>query len=147
VSGCTQLLYAVNEDDPHHVAAQAWLEERLSGEVAVGLSWTVILGFIRMATDSKALPNPLSRADAIAIISDWLAQPCVCVVAPGKEQWDTFKKLLLSAPPSTNWVTDVHLAALAIESGADFCSADNGFQRFADLRWSNPLQTAAERHD
>jgi predicted nucleic acid-binding protein len=40
------LLYAVNEDDPHHLASQTWLEEKLSGDVAVGLSWVVILGFI-----------------------------------------------------------------------------------------------------
>src|SRR5438034_411627 len=100
------LLYAVNADDPHHVAARTWLEDKLSGSVPVGLSWIVILGFIRMATNSKVLPKPLSRADAITRINDWLAQPCVCVATPGDGHWGTLKNLLTSAPPSTNWVTD-----------------------------------------
>ena len=135
------LLYAVNEDDPHHVAAQTWLEAKLSGEVSVGLSWVIILGFIRLATNSKVLPKPLSRADAIARIDDWLTHPCVCIVAPGDRHWAILKNLLSSAPPSTNWVSDVHLAALAIERGCDFYSADAGFRKFAGLQWINPLQT------
>jgi predicted nucleic acid-binding protein len=40
-----------------------------------------------------------------------------------------------------NLVADVHLAALAIEHGADLCSADRDFGRFAGLRWVNPIAT------
>src|SRR5436190_23644343 len=100
-----------------------------------------------MATNSKILPKPLSRADAIARIDDWPEQPCVRIVMPGDGHWETLKKLLATAPSSTNWITDAHLAALAIERGADFYSADTGFRKFAGLRWTNPLQTAAESHE
>ncbi len=38
-----------------------------------------------------------------------------------------------------NLVSDAHLAALAIEHGAELCSADADFSRFRGLRWTNPL--------
>ena len=38
-----------------------------------------------------------------------------------------------------NITTDAHLAALAIEHGAEVCSADTDFGRFRGLRWTNPL--------
>jgi len=41
-----------------------------------------------------------------------------------------------------NLVSDAHLAALAIEHGAELCSADTDFARFPRLRWSNPLSTS-----
>jgi uncharacterized protein len=39
-----------------------------------------------------------------------------------------------------NLTTDAHLAALAIEHGAELCSTDADFSRFAGLRWANPLE-------
>jgi predicted nucleic acid-binding protein len=41
-----------------------------------------------------------------------------------------------------NLTSDAHLAALAIENGAELCSPDAGFARFQGLRWSNPLAPA-----
>jgi predicted nucleic acid-binding protein len=38
-----------------------------------------------------------------------------------------------------NLTSDAHLAALAIEHGAELCSTDNDFARFNRLRWRNPL--------
>jgi predicted nucleic acid-binding protein len=38
------------------------------------------------------------------------------------------------------WTTDAYLAALAIEHGAELCSTDRDFSRFAGLRWANPLE-------
>ena len=35
---------------------------------------------------------------------------------------------------------DAHLAALAIEHGAELCSRDTDFSRFDGLRWSDPLR-------
>lgn len=35
--------------------------------------------------------------------------------------------------------TDVVLAALALEHNAQLASADHEFERFAELKWINPL--------
>jgi predicted nucleic acid-binding protein len=36
-------------------------------------------------------------------------------------------------------VPDAQLAALALEHGAELCSADHDFGRFPGLRWVDPL--------
>ena len=41
--------------------------------------------------------------------------------------------------PRGNLITDVQLAALAIEHGLEVCSADTDFARFTEIRWCNPL--------
>jgi predicted nucleic acid-binding protein len=38
-----------------------------------------------------------------------------------------------------NLTSDAHLAALAIEHGAELCSSDHDFARFPGLKWRNPL--------
>jgi predicted nucleic acid-binding protein len=41
-------------------------------------------------------------------------------------------------------VADAHLAAIAIEHGAELNSCDTDFARFAGLRWVNPLDPERE---
>ncbi|HEV2125065.1 MAG TPA: VapC toxin family PIN domain ribonuclease, partial [Chloroflexota bacterium] len=50
-----------------------------------------------------------------------------------------FSRLCVKAEARGNLVPDAYLAALAIEHGATWYSADRGFTRFADLRWRHPL--------
>jgi len=44
---------------------------------------------------------------------------------------------------AVNSSAPAHLAALAIEHGAELCSADGDFARFPGLRWHNPLDAGA----
>ncbi len=39
-----------------------------------------------------------------------------------------------------NLTTDARLAALAVEHGAELCSSDADFSRFANVRWLDPLR-------
>jgi predicted nucleic acid-binding protein len=49
------------------------------------------------------------------------------------------RELLLEAGAAGNLTTDAHLAALAIEHGAELCSTDADFARFPRLKRFNPL--------
>jgi hypothetical protein len=49
------------------------------------------------------------------------------------------RELLSQSGTAGNLTTDAHLAALAIEHGAELCSTDTDFGRFQRLRWVNPL--------
>ena len=40
------------------------LEEALEGDAPVGLSWTVLLGFLRLATKAVVFARPLTVAEA-----------------------------------------------------------------------------------
>lgn len=51
------------------------------------------------------------------------------------------RDLLMPLGTAGNLTNDAHLAALAIEHGAELCSSDNDFSRFEGVRWVNPLAT------
>lgn len=133
------LIYAVNRDSAQHRRARAWLEQVLGGDEPVALPWNVVLGFLRITTNPRILPGALSVEDAVAVVDGWLAQPGVRLVSPGGEHWRILRSLLVSSGTAGNLTTDAHLAALAIEHGAELCSTDTDFARFAKLRWVNPL--------
>jgi len=133
------LIYATNRDAPDHRAAKGWWDTTLSANEPVGLSWSVLLGFVRIATHPRILSNPLAFEQAASMVDDWLAQPHVRLVQPTERHWATFKELLEPFGTAGNLTTDAHLAALAIEHGATLCSTDRDFGRFPRLKWNNPL--------
>lgn len=133
------LLYAVNEDAPHHAKAKSWFEEALSGTEAIGFEWTVLLAFLRLSTRTAVFPHPLGLDEAFALIDSWLSQPCSVVVQPTERHLDVLKELLTPFGSAGNLTSDAHLAAVAQEHGAEICSCDADFARFPGLRWSNPL--------
>lgn len=134
------LLYAVNRDGPLHLRAKSWLENALSAEEAIALPWVVILGFVRLSTNPRVFPHPLAAEQALATVDEWLSRPCVRILAPGDDHWRVLRGLLEEAGAAGNLTTDAHLAAIAIEHGAELVSADTDFARFSRLRWINPFQ-------
>ena len=72
-------------------------------------------------------------------VASWLARPMLSVLEPGPRHWDILRRLLVSAQAAGNLATDAHLAALAIEHGAELRSTDRDFARFEGLSWDDPL--------
>lgn len=134
------LIYAVDADSPHHVAARRWLEQALSGTSAVGLAWIVILAFLRLTTRPGILRHPLPLERAMAFVDEWLAQPYVVAVVPGEGHWTILRKLLRDSGTAGNLASDAHLAAIALELGASVCSTDADFERFAGVERITPLR-------
>ncbi len=133
------LLYAVARPRPRHAAARAWVQEALSGTDTVAFAWVVLLAFVRLSTSPAVFEHPLSADQALDIVDGWLAQPCVTVIGP------TDRRLASHASADSNGIRrqphdDAHLAALAIEHGAELCSCDSDFSRFSGLRWADPLR-------
>ena len=133
------LLYAVDEDSPHHRAAKRWLEQELSGTETVAFAWAVLLAFIRLATNPRVFSAPLSGHEAFDLVDSWLEQPNATVVHPTGRHAALLRELLAPLGTAANLTSDAHLAALSIEHGADLCSADADFARFSGVRWMNPL--------
>jgi uncharacterized protein len=133
------LLYAVNQDLPQHARSRTWLEAVLSGNESVGVPWVVILAFLRLTTNARIFERPLSVERAVAYVEEWLAQPAVTTVTPGKSHWMILRNLLRDSGTGGNLTTDAHIAALAIEYGHTVYSTDNDFKRFKGLRHINPL--------
>jgi hypothetical protein len=136
------LLYAVNRDAPAHRQAKRWLESVMSGSETVALSWNVMLAFLRLTTRPGLFQTPLALGRAFDLVSAWLAQPPVAVIHPGPRHLAILRDLLLPLGTGGNLTSDAHLAALAIEHGAELCSCDGDFARFPGLQWRNPLADA-----
>lgn len=134
------LLYAVNTDSALHRPAKSWLEAVLSGGEPVAIPWVVMLGFLRIATNAHIFPQPLPVDQALEIVDGWLSQPHVALLTPKARHWSILRSLLAESGTAGNLTTDAHLAALAIENGAELWSTDSDFGRFPRLHWSNPLR-------
>lgn len=85
-------------------------------------------------------PIPLSVEDAAGIVRTWLAQPTAVVVEPTARHVDVLEGLLSNLGTGGNLVNDAHLAALALEHGADIVSFDADFSRFEGIRWQLPTK-------
>lgn len=133
------LLYAYNSADPRSPRARPWWERQLSGTEPVHLCWQVISAFIRIGTNPRVFPRPMTLEQAVQRIDSWLGAPPVRVIAPTDAHWQIYSDLLLSANAVANLVSDAHLAALAVEHGIGLFTTDADFARFQGLRWENPL--------
>ena len=133
------LLYAVNQEAFRHNEARQWLQEVVSGDEPIGLSWNVILAFLRLTTRPGVFRSPLAVETAFEIVGEWLSQPVMQVVHPGPRHFSILRALLAPIGMAGNLTSDAHLAALAIEQNALLCSSDNDFARFSGLNWKNPL--------
>lgn len=128
------LLHAVNRQAPRHAVALQWLQAAFAAPAGVGLAWAALLGFVRLATRSGIYAQPLQAQQALQVLNHWLAQPGARVLTPGPGHAALLGRLLLGAGTAGNLVGDAHLAALALEHGAEVGTFDRDFARFAGLR-------------
>jgi toxin-antitoxin system PIN domain toxin len=127
------LLYAINEDAREHGTARRWLETSLNGQETVAFAWVALLAFVRVSTRSGIFARPLDAETACGFVDEWLAQPVSVVLAPTPRHLSILRGLLHEAGTAGNLTSDAHLAALAIEHGAEIWSFDRDFDRFPGL--------------
>lgn len=133
------IISAVNSRAPKHRAARHWWEAKLNSDEPVGLSWLVILGFIRLSTHSKIFPDPMLLADAIGLVDSWIARPNVQIVSVTSQHWNILQTMLHAVGHGAALTMDAHLAGLAIEHDAEIATADEDFSHFPGVKWRNPL--------
>lgn len=132
-------LYAYVPEATEHDRGRSWFEALLSGREPVLFPLATLLGFTRISTDIRVFREPFSVALALDIVESWLALPHVRIAEPGTDHWLILRRLAETGQTRGASLTDAHIAALAIEHGADLCTTDRGFARFAELRTINPL--------
>lgn len=132
------LLYAVDRASAHHDRSRTWLDTTLAGNEAVAFAWIALLAFIRIATNPSILTNPMSVDDAMAQVEAWLAAPAGVIAEPTSRHAAVLRGLLRESGSAGNLTSDAHLAALAIEHGADVASFDRDFARFSGVRHRLP---------
>lgn len=130
------LVYAHRAETREHVRYAGWLTELATGPSPFALSETVLHGFLRIVTNRKIFNPPSTMPDAFLFLDALLARPGCCVLRPGPAHWNIFRGLCEDRNLSAKLVADAAHAALAVETGCEWVSADTDFARFVPaLRW------------
>ena len=124
------LIYAVNTAAPQHRTARDWLTSSLTAGETVGFPWVSVLGFIRLTTNPRIMPRPITVAEALTAVDAWLSPPNAVLLEPGPRHLLVLRGLLTDAGTAGNLTTDAHLAALALENRCPVVSFDRGLARF-----------------
>ncbi|MGQ0680060.1 MAG: type II toxin-antitoxin system VapC family toxin [Actinomycetota bacterium] len=133
------LVYAHKEGCPHHKEWRAWLQAALAGDDPFGVSDLVLTSFLRVVTHPKIFDQPSSWEQARSFTDAIRTSRNAVAVNAGRRHWELFLKLAEAAGALGNALPDAYLAALAIESGCEWMTADKSFLRYPGLRWRNPL--------
>lgn len=124
------LIYAVDSSSRFHPAANAWLTQALGGSETVGFPWAALLGFVRLSTNPRIMPRPLTVGQAEELVTSWLNQPTAVALHPGRDHAATLFRLLTESGTAGNFTTDAHIAALAVEHRGEVATFDRDFGRF-----------------
>jgi uncharacterized protein len=130
------LVAAFRDDSPGHKVCRDLVQDMVDGPLPYGVSDLVLSGFLRVATHPRVFDPPAPLTAALAFADAYRGGDAAVVIGPGPRHWPIFSALCRSAKAKGNLVPDAHLAALAIESGCEWVTADRDFGRFPDLRWT-----------
>lgn len=133
------LVYAHREDAVDHPRYRAWLEAVLGSDAAYGVSELVLSGFVRVVTHPRIFREPTPLERALTFTGEIRDRPNAVHVAPGPRHWEIFTRYCRDSGVKGSLVTDAYLAALAMESGCEWITADRDYARFLGLKWRHPL--------
>jgi toxin-antitoxin system PIN domain toxin len=132
------LVYAHREETVDHRRYAAWLIEMAGGPAPFALSELVLHGFVRVVTNPRIFDPPSSSAQAFQFLNSLLNLRTCTLIRPGPRHWSIFRQLCEDGNLRGKIVADAAHAALAIESGCEWVTADTDFSRFApSLRWTH----------
>lgn len=134
------LVYASRPESPEHQAASGLLRALVEGPELLCLTWQTLSGYLRLATNPRVFPQPLSPAEAVANVRSLLERARTRVLVEEEGFWELFGKLLESHRARGNLVPDAHLAALLRQHGVKtLYTRDRDFRRFEFLDVRDPV--------
>ena len=133
------LIYAHRRDADGHEAYRDWLEALIDGSEPYAVADHAVMGMIRVVTNPRIYRRPALLQEALAFADQYRNQPHAHVISPGPNFWGIFASLCHQAGATASLIPDAYLAALAIEHGCEFVTADRDFRKFPGLRSRHPL--------
>ena len=120
-----------------HDRPRRWLDNSLAGNEIGCVLLGCLLAFLRLTTNRPSFPAALPVGVACDQVEDWLTRPAAVVVEPTTRHASILRGLLDQSGTAGNLTTDAHIAALAIEHGAEVVTFDRDFARFG-VRYMRP---------
>jgi toxin-antitoxin system PIN domain toxin len=133
------LIYAHNEADQRFERASSWFQQLMSSDERTCFCRETIYGFIRISTNLRAGPRPISLDLAFSIVDGWLSASNALFLDPAPGHYDLLRRIALDADAKGPLFTDAILATYAISNNATIASSDRDFRLFEGLRWIDPL--------
>ncbi len=133
------LVYAAWNEATDHAAYSAWLETVRQQTRPLILFEPVLAGFFRVLTHRRIITHPFTFAEVEKWVNTLLETDTVTFARAGERHWHIFSTLCRTTRATGNFIPDAYLAALAIERGCEWITADRGFARFPALKWRHPL--------
>jgi len=133
------LVYAHREDAVDHPRYREWLETVLASDAAYAVSELVLSGFVRISTHPRIFREPTPLERALMFAGEVRDRPNAVHIAPGARHWEIFTGYCRDCGVKGSLVTDAYFAALAMESGCEWITADRDYARFPGLKWRHPL--------
>ena len=130
------LVYAHREETAEHGRYAAWLIDLATGPEPFALSEPVLQGFLRIVTNPRIFDPPSTIPQAFEFLDALLERSGCHLVGTGPRHWAIFRRLCEGGKLRGKIIADAAHAAVAIESGCEWVTADTDFARFTPLlRW------------
>jgi len=133
------LIHAHLESSSSHKECLLFLRGLLQGSEIFGTTDAVFASFIRISTHPRLFHNPGRLDRALKFAETLRNNEKFVLMKEGNRHWDVFVKLCREINAKSNDISDVYLASVAIESGCELVTLDNGFRRFSGLKWRKPF--------
>src|SRR5439155_24063812 len=125
------LVYAHREESPSHKRYAAWLAGLAQGPEPFAVSELAAHGFLRIVTNGRIFDPPSTVRQAFRFLDALLSRSACSLIRPGPNHWKIFRQLCEDGNLKSKIVADAVHAALAIESGCEWVTADTDCARFA----------------
>jgi predicted nucleic acid-binding protein len=111
----------------------------VNGAEPYGISPQTLASVVRISTHRQIYARPSSAANVLEFCR-LVLEPDQCVpLHPGPRHRAIFDDLCRKSNAAGNLVQGAWFAALAIESGCEWITADRDYARFPGLRWRVPF--------
>ena len=134
------LVYALDEESPHHVPSRAVLERASRGDGDYRLSSQILAEFFAVVTNPRRVRAPRAAVEAVEAIEAFLAMPGISLLDSEPDVVSRWLTMVRESPVAGPNVFDLQLAATALEAGVSKICTFNvaHFQRIAGVQVVTP---------
>jgi len=123
------LVQACTKRSPRHEHFRGILLDLMKSGQPVGLYGPILGAVLRICTHPKIFKPPAAPETVFPFLHSLRRHPHAVAIEPGQKHWAIFQDLVLSLGLGGGDVTDAWFAAVAIEKGCEWWTADSGFSR------------------
>lgn len=134
------LIYAHRAECLQHKKAFQFLKKLSEGSKPWVIAWPCLYEFFRVVTHPKVFTPPSPLKKAIDDIKALCLSPSLLLINETERHLTLLEDVAEAAQADGNLMFDAHIAVLLIEHGIrEIATTDNDFNRFKELKVTNPL--------